>query len=51
MQILVWMRVIGDTIFSVGVGGLVWFIIGLKTGKSYVTDLKPGSTDIVDPKL
>ncbi|KGE19362.1 nitric-oxide reductase large subunit [Paenibacillus wynnii] len=38
MQKLIWMRVIGDTIFSVGVGGLVWFIIGLKTGKSYVTD-------------
>jgi nitric oxide reductase subunit B len=35
MQKLVWLRVLGDTIFSVGVGGLVWFIIGLKTGKSY----------------
>jgi nitric oxide reductase subunit B len=41
MQKLVWLRVLGDTIFSVGVGGLVWFIIGLKTGKSYEDELQP----------
>jgi nitric oxide reductase subunit B len=38
MQKLIWMRVVGDTIFSIGVGGLVWFIIGLKTGKSFVDE-------------
>lgn len=35
MQNLVWLRVIGDTIFTFGVGGLIWFLFGLKTGKSY----------------
>jgi nitric oxide reductase subunit B len=30
----VWLRVIGDTIFSLGALALVWFIIGLKTGWS-----------------
>lgn len=29
-----WLRIIGDTIFAVGAFGLVWFIIGLKTGWS-----------------
>jgi len=48
MQKLVWMRVLGDTIFSVGVGGLVWFIIGLKTGRSYVTDPHSDSVHEVD---
>ena len=30
----VWLRVVGDTIFSLGALALVWFIIGLKTGWS-----------------
>jgi nitric oxide reductase subunit B len=29
-----WMRVIGDTIFSVGAVALGWFVVGLKTGHS-----------------
>ncbi|MCL6573570.1 MAG: nitric-oxide reductase large subunit [Bacillus sp. (in: Bacteria)] len=45
MEKLVWMRVLGDTIFSAGVGGLVWFIIGLKTGKSYVDDTNKSTND------
>jgi nitric oxide reductase subunit B len=28
------MRVIGDTIFSVGAVALGWFVVGLKTGHS-----------------
>jgi nitric oxide reductase subunit B len=35
METLRWMRMIGDTVFIVGVGALAWFIIGLKTGWSY----------------
>jgi nitric oxide reductase subunit B len=29
-----WLRVVGDTIFAVGVLALAWFVIGLKTGWS-----------------
>lgn len=34
LQTFRWMRVFGDTIFSIGVFCLTWFIIGLKTGWS-----------------
>ena len=34
MQTLRWLRVIGDTIFTIGVLALVWFIAGLTTGHS-----------------
>jgi nitric oxide reductase subunit B len=34
VHFFVWMRVVGDTIFSIGALALVWFIIGLKTGWS-----------------
>jgi nitric oxide reductase subunit B len=34
MAKLRWLRVIGDTVFTFGIVGLVWFIIGLKTGWS-----------------
>jgi len=35
LQTLRWMRLIGDSIFLVGVGALVWFVAGLKLGWSY----------------
>lgn len=35
MEILRWMRMIGDVVFTVGVGALTWFVIGLITGWSY----------------
>ena len=38
LQTLRWLRVIGDTIFAVGVLALAYFVAGLKTGWS----LKPG---------
>lgn len=38
IQNLVWFRSVGDTIFAFGIIGLAWFIIGLKTGKSYTPD-------------
>lgn len=34
MDTLRWMRVVGDTIFAVGVMALGWFVLGLKTGWS-----------------
>jgi nitric oxide reductase subunit B len=36
MNILRWMRVIGDTIFGFGVLALGWFVLGLKLGWSQV---------------
>ncbi|WP_027303359.1 nitric-oxide reductase large subunit [Rudanella lutea] len=36
MQLLRWLRVVGDTVFAAGVLALAWFIIGLKTGRSLV---------------
>lgn len=30
-----WLRVIGDTVFSIGAVALGWFVVGLKTGHSY----------------
>lgn len=30
-----WLRMVGDTVFLVGVGALTWFLVGLKTGWSY----------------
>lgn len=35
LQNLRWLRFIGDTLFLVGVGSFVWFLIGLVTGHSY----------------
>jgi len=34
METLRWLRVVGDTIFALGVMGLAWFVVGLKTGWS-----------------
>jgi nitric oxide reductase subunit B len=34
METFRWLRVIGDTIFGIGVGVLGWFVLGIKTGWS-----------------
>lgn len=34
MNVLRWLRVVGDTIFAAGVMALGWFVLGLKTGWS-----------------
>ncbi len=39
MDLLRWLRVIGDTIFAAGVLGLGWFVLGLKTGWSVTGDV------------
>ena len=36
METLRWLRMIGDTVFIIGVAALAWFVLGLKTGWSYV---------------
>ncbi len=34
MNLLRWLRVVGDTIFAIGILSLGWFVLGLKTGWS-----------------
>lgn len=41
MQLLRWLRVVGDTIFATGVLALGWFILGLKTGWSVRVEAGP----------
>lgn len=36
VQTFVWFRIIGDTIFAIGLFALAWFVAGLKTGWSVV---------------
>ena len=43
MDTLRWLRVIGDTIFAIGVLALAWFVLGLKTGWS-VADRQDNDT-------
>ena len=38
MDVLRWLRVVGDTIFAIGILALGWFVVGLKTGWS-LTDI------------
>lgn len=38
MDRLRWLRVVGDTIFAVGIIGLGWFVLGLKTGWSVIPE-------------
>lgn len=44
-----WLRVVGDTVFTVGVLALGWFVIGLKTGWSFPKTA--GTTTPVDEAL
>ncbi|MDX2106213.1 MAG: nitric-oxide reductase large subunit [Candidatus Melainabacteria bacterium] len=41
MNTLKWLRVIGDTIFAIGVFVLGWFVLGLKTGWSVSGQVDP----------
>ena len=45
-----WLRIVGDTVFLVGVGAFAWFMLGLKTGWSYAQparDEEPETTAAV----
>jgi nitric oxide reductase subunit B len=39
MDTLRWLRVIGDTVFSIGIMALGWFVLGLKTGWSFTREI------------
>jgi nitric oxide reductase subunit B len=43
-----WLRVAGDTIFALGAVGLGWFVLGLKTGWSFVE--KPEEVEAAAPQ-
>ncbi|MCB1126228.1 MAG: nitric-oxide reductase large subunit, partial [Verrucomicrobiae bacterium] len=49
MDTLRWMRVIGDSIFAIGVLALGWFVLGLKTGWSVASVKEPDSADLPQP--
>lgn len=44
MQTLRWLRMVGDTVFLIGVASLAWFVIGLKTGWSFIREGKSVAT-------
>jgi nitric oxide reductase subunit B len=48
IQLLVWLRVPGDTIFSVGALSLAWFVLRLWIAPKSASDLVPGATQPVD---
>jgi len=37
LETLRWLRMVGDSVFLLGVGALVWFVVGLRTGWSLRT--------------
>jgi nitric oxide reductase subunit B len=45
-----WMRVIGDTIFTLGIFALGWFVVGLKTGHSLAGSSEFTQDEIKDAK-
>jgi nitric oxide reductase subunit B len=47
LETLRWLRIVGDTVFIVGVGALVWFVVGLKTGWSYAVERQGPATTTV----
>jgi nitric oxide reductase subunit B len=46
LQVLRWMRAIGDTVFAAGIVALAWFVLGLKMGWS----IQPPSTTPSTPR-
>ena len=51
MENLRWLRVIGDTIFAVGVLALGWFVLGLKFGWSVTSEVDTSMTEQRPTKL
>jgi nitric oxide reductase subunit B len=48
IQLLVWLRVPGDTIFSVGALALAWFVLRLWIAPKTATAPVPGATQPAD---
>ena len=46
MEFLRWMRIVGDTIFAIGVLALGWFVLGLKAGWSITSTPDPITSNI-----
>jgi nitric oxide reductase subunit B len=46
LQALRWARIVGDTVFLSGVGALVWFVLGLWTGHSFVASRETAVPDL-----
>jgi nitric oxide reductase subunit B len=42
-----WLRFVGDTVFTFGIFGICWFILGLKTGWS----LEGKQVDVIDAEI
>jgi nitric oxide reductase subunit B len=38
LELLRWLRIVGDTLFLTGVASLTWFFLGLWTGRSYLPE-------------
>ncbi|GJQ25924.1 MAG: nitric-oxide reductase large subunit [Phycisphaerae bacterium] len=51
METFRWLRVIGDTVFAVGVMALGWFVLGLKTGWSLREELEATLDGLPAPSL
>jgi nitric oxide reductase subunit B len=51
IEFLRWMRLVGDTVFLVGVGSLTWFMLGLWTGWSYEPAAKSATMKEARPAL
>lgn len=50
MDTLRWLRVIGDTIFAVGIFALGWFLLGLKTGWSIENHRDTATDTYLEPE-
>jgi nitric oxide reductase subunit B len=46
IQVLRWLRAIGDTIFAAGVVSLVYFVIGLRFGWSLQKDPRANAEEV-----
>ena len=51
IELLRWLRLVGDTVFLVGVGSLTWFMLGLWTGWSYEPAEAPATMPEANPAL
>ncbi|HEX6849886.1 MAG TPA: nitric-oxide reductase large subunit [Candidatus Polarisedimenticolaceae bacterium] len=51
IELLRWLRLVGDTVFLVGVGSLTWFMLGLWTGWSYEPAEAPATMPDANPAL
>jgi nitric oxide reductase subunit B len=50
LEQLRWLRIIGDTVFLVGVGAFAWFMTGLWVGWSYEPTTETRPVPVTPPK-